>query len=229
MYENAKYKKEFNESTFVNLYDKIGALYICTKEIGDLWDELANKVGINIAIFNGDNLAIKKIDESKFIEGVNILFGCMTNQHANTLNTKYNEHRKYFIGIDGYKHNYGSSIYACGGKPLSITREEFIREYERYGKVYPIIKIIKIFFSKFKYCEDINDKSCRNCNVITLDKIEEKLRKVKLKIDNNQKFNKNEDDHYFNTYYQHKCNEDEDKVKVKCIEDMGFEKYIKLK
>jgi hypothetical protein len=151
MYSQAK-QDSFDSTDFVNLYDAIGALYICTTKINDLWNILANEVGFNIAIFNGDKTLFRPINPLNFIVGLNILFGCSTKENAEALNNETNNSMgKYFIGIDGYKHNYGSSIYACP-KPLKMTTQEFISEYETYSEEYPIIRIIKIFFSKFKYC-----------------------------------------------------------------------------
>jgi hypothetical protein len=218
MYSQAK-QDSFDSTDFVNLYDAIGALYICTTKINDLWNILANHVGFNIAIFNGDKTLFRQINPSKFIVGLNILFGCSTKENAEELNNKTNNSKGiYFIGIDGYKHNYGSSIYACGPNSLKMTTQEFIREYESYSEEYPIIRIIKIFFSKFKYCKE---ETCRNCNVISLDKIQQKLLKLKPKIEKKESFTGK--DHYFNTDYQDNCNV------VKCIPDLEFESYIKQK
>ena len=217
MYQQAKEHNRFVETNFVELYDTIGLLFNFTIRINEIWNELANKVKLNIAIFNGDISAFKNLRDEHYIIGVNILYGCMTDEKAKALNTlENNACGKYFIGFKGYVHAYGNSIYVCGDCRLEIKIHEFISEYEKYPDEYPINKIIKIFFSKFKHCEEIG---CRNCDVINLTKIEEKLSKLKPKIESNTKFTGK--DHYFNSEFYNKCNI------VECKPDIEFEKYIR--
>jgi len=220
MYESAKKENIFSQSLFVELYDTIGLLFNFTLRNNELWNDLANKVNLNIKIFNGDNSAFSSLKDEHYIKGINILYGCMTFNKAKELNTdknqNYNLNGKYFIGFKGIVHPYGNSIYTCGDRKLIITTQEFINEYEKYPDEYPINKIIKIFFSKLKHCEGIG---CRNCDVINLTKIEEKLLKLKPKIDSNTQFSG--DDHHFNSEFHNKCNI------VECKPDTDFENYIR--
>jgi hypothetical protein len=228
MYQQAKDNNEFNEIDFVELYDTIGLLFNSTIGINELWNGLANKVKLNIAIFNGDISAIKylsgikKLRDEHYIKGVNILYGCMTDTKAKELNTPENNAcGKYFIGFKGYVHAYGNSIYVCGDCRLEIKIHEFISEYKKYTDEYPdeypINRIIKIFFSKFKHCEK---EGCRNCDVINLNKIEEKLSQLKKKIDLCAQFT-GKKDHYFNSEFHNNC-----KI-LKCTPDLEFENYIR--
>uniref|UniRef100_A0A6C0H0X3 Uncharacterized protein n=1 Tax=viral metagenome TaxID=1070528 RepID=A0A6C0H0X3_9ZZZZ len=217
MYQQAKEHNRFEETSFVELYDTIGLLFNFTIIINGIWNELANEVKLNIAIFNGDISAFKNLRDEHYIKGVNILYGCMTDIKANALNTpKNNADGKYFIGFKGYVHAYGNSIYVCGDRRLEIKIHEFICEYEKYPDEYPINKIIKIFFSKFKHCEEIG---CRNCDVINLTKIKQKLLKLKPKIDLCDQFTGK--DHYFNSDFYNSC-----KI-VECKPDTDFENYIR--
>jgi len=206
----------FNPFDFVALYDNIGALFICSKIIQECWNDLALEVGLNIAIFNGDTETCTRIPDENYIVGVNIISGCSTKTKVMELNTpKNNSDGKYFIGFDGYKHNYGESFYLCGERTLEMTVVEFQTSYRELSDELPIIKIIKIFFNKFN-CTQIN---CRNCDNITLQKIKDKLNILKPKIDAKQKFTGR--DNYFNSEYHIKCNHGE------CKPDVFFENYIR--
>ena len=215
--ENAIYLyKNFVLENFVALYDNIGALYICSKITQKCWNDLATEIGLNIAIFNGDNSSCKNISPKNYIIGINIIAGCSTRDHATKLNKDYNKIGKYFIGFDGYKHNYGTSFYLCP-RSLIITAEEFKLEYDKLLSEIPIIKIIKIFYNKFKHCKNVE---CRNCNIITLNKIKDKLKILKNKIDKRESFN-NSTDNYFNSDYHINCDND------LCNPDLYFEEYIR--
>jgi hypothetical protein len=63
------------------------------------------------------------------------------------------------------------------------------------------------------------DTKCRNCNKITLDKIKDKLIKLKTKI--NEKKHFRQQDNYFNSDFNIKCN-----TQI-CEQDLDFENYIK--
>jgi hypothetical protein len=217
LYNNAKRFNIFNESELVQLYDNIGSIYICSRLISELWNELSNKLELNIAIYNGDNSSFKSLNDENFIIGINILAGCSTKVLAESLNKK-KLHGKYFIGIDGYKHNYGKSFYLCGENVFKMNADEFIYEYEKYGYELPLIKIIKIFFDKFKNCEYPN---CRSCSILTLEKIEQKLQVVKDHIIKTKILSGKDD--YFNSNYQEKCNSNSCKI------DNEFELYFKEK
>jgi len=210
LYDDAKLRNTFINTSLVNLCDKLGALYICTKEINEEWNKLAQDIGLNIALFNGDGTALRSLDKDndKFIRGINILLGCSTKDLVKTLNENENKNGKYFIGIDNFKHNYGNSFYMCP-QSFKIDIKDFINKYEtKYANEYPIIKIIKIFFEQF---------ITRECKMLTLEKIKEKLISLKPKIDSKKTFSGKE--HYFNSDYQIDC------FKI----DEKFENYIKNK
>jgi hypothetical protein len=218
MYTKAKNDKRFILEDFVNLYDKIGILYICTQQINNLWNELANDVRLNINIFIGDGDTFMSLKDKHYQKGVNILFGCSTQKYARNLNTiENNSNGKYFIGFNGYIHSYGSSIYWCKDKYLKITIEEFINEYEEYAEEYPINKIIKMFYNRLHHCKINTD--CRNCNLIILSKIKEKLLKLKPNIEKKLKFSIK--DSYINSNFHIKCDT------FDCRPDTGFENYIR--
>ena len=218
MYSNARNHKNYNVDDFVSLYDNIGALYICSEPIQYLWNQLALDIQLNIAIFNGDNDNFRYLKPTNYIVGINILSGCKTQSKAQELNTTENNSAgKYFIGFNGLKHNYGSSFYTCGENRLTMTNEEFITEYDKYSDELPIIKIIKIFHDKFKHCQ-----TCRNCDIITIDKIKEKLQFLKIKIDTRANFNSKRDN-YFDSSYHINC------IPGNCNIDSIFEKYFRDK
>jgi len=217
LYNDAKKFNLFSESKLVQLYDNIGSIYICSKLISELWNELSNKLELNIAIYNGDNSSFRSLNDENFIIGINILAGCSTKVLAESLNKKKLD-GKYFIGIDGYKHNYGKSFYLCGENDFKMNTDEFIYEYEKYRDELPLIKIIKIFFNKFKNCEYPN---CRSCSILTLEKIEQKLIIVKDHIIKTKMLSGKDD--YFNSNYQEKCNLNSCKI------DNEFESYFKEK
>jgi hypothetical protein len=215
LYSSAK-KGNFSSDIFSELYDTIGAIYYCSKPIQDLWNQLAAELKLNIAIFYGESDMFTNIKEKDYIFGINILAGCSTEKIAVPLNTdENNKIGKYFIGFKNYIHSYGSSFYICKNS-LEMTSEEFVTAYEGYSSELPIIKIIKIFYDKFKSCSDPN---CRSCRVITIQKIKEKLQSLKFKIENKEKFNKR--DKYFDSNYQIECNSGN------CDIDPIFEDYIR--
>ena len=215
IYKEAKYKNYFSNELLVSLYDNIGAMFICTEYINNKWNLLANKIGINIAIFNGDNNSFKNIACTKYIEGINILAGCSTKDLAKGLNKELNSEGKKFVGFDKYKHNYGDIFYNCE-KSMKLSITEFITQYESFEEELPIIRIIKIFYNNF------HNEDNRECSILTLEKIEEKLKilKNKEKLYNNK-------DYYFNSAYQIKC---ENNYNCNCLNNYNiFESYIKNK
>ena len=158
----------------------------------------------------------RDIKKEDYIVGINILAGCSTEKIALLLNTdENNKIGKYFIGFKNFLHSYGSSFYICKNS-LKMTSEEFVTAYEKYSSELPIIKIIKIFYDKFKSCLVPN---CRSCSVITIEKIKEKLQSLKPKIENKKQFYYI--DKYFNSDYQIKCDLDN------CNIDPIFEDYIR--
>ena len=207
MYMSAKHGT-YSNTEIVSLYDTIGSLYICSKPIQDLWNKLALELELNIAIFNGENDAFqyKHLDESNYIKGINILKSCSSDKMAKELNNKYNTNGKFFIGIRGTTHNYGSSFYMCK-KRLEIEAKDFVDEYEKYPDTFPILRIIKIFFNNF---------NSRDCSIFTIKKIKAKLESVKGK----KKFGITNKDYYFNSDFQQNCTSDI------CTIDVEFEKYI---
>ena len=207
MYMSAKHGS-YGKTEIVSLYDKIGSLYICSKPIEDLWNKLALELKLNIAIFNGESDAFqyKFLDESNYINGINILKSCSSDKMAKELNNKYNTNGKFFIGIRGTTHNYGSSFYMCK-KRLEIEAKDFVDEYEKYPDTFPIVRIIKIFFNNF---------NSRDCSIFTIEKIKSKLESVKGK----NKFGITNKDYYFNSDFQQNCTSDI------CTIDVEFEKYI---
>ena len=221
LYMSVKYKKLYNNISydatfFPDFYDVIGSLYICTQKIQNVWNQIARKFKFNIAIFNGPNSAIRNIKESDYIVGLNILMSCASKIKVEQLNKDYNGNGKYFIGIDGYTHNYGSSFYICLNS-IQIDEKDFVTEYEKYPDEFPILRIIKIFFNKYKYNDDTNQK----CSVLTIKDIINKLIKLEPKITNKKPFNTKEDN-YFNSVFHHKCYTEQI-----CIIDVEFETYIR--
>ena len=229
MYMLATYGN-YGNTEIVSLYDKIGSLYICSKPIQDLWNKLALELKLNIAIFNGESDAFqyKFLDESNYINGINILKSCSSDKMAKDLNIKYNTNGKFFIGIRGTTHNYGSSFYMCK-KRLEIEAKDFVDEYEKYPDTFPIVRIIKIFFNNF---------NSRDCSIFTIEKIKSKLASaakevvekklvnkkkkevVKKKLVNKKEFGIKNKDYYFNSDFQQDCTPDI------CTIDVEFEKYI---
>ena len=222
LYISAKKENRYNDMVyepngFSDFYDAIGSLYICTQKIQHVWNQIASNVNFNIAIFNGSNSVLKDIKkESDYIVGLNILMSCRSKNKAQELNKLYNRNGKYFIGIDGYTHNYGSSFYICLYF-IEISKKDFVTEYEKYPDEFPIIRIIKIFFNKYKFNNDTNEK----CSVLTIKDIINKLIKLEPKITNKKPFNTKEDN-YFNSEFHHKCYTEEI-----CTIDVEFENYIR--
>jgi hypothetical protein len=222
LYISAKKEKIYNNmfyepNLFSDFYDAIGSLYICTQKIQDVWNQIASNFNFNIAIFNGSNSVLKDIKkESDYIVGLNILMSCRSKNKALELNKLYNRNGKYFIGIDGYTHNYGSSFYICLYF-IEISKKDFVTEYEKYPDEFPIIRIIKIFFNKYKF----NNDTTEQCSVLTIKDIINKLIKLEPKITNKKSFNTKEDN-YFNSEFHHKCYTEEI-----CTIDVEFENYIR--
>ena len=221
LYQSAKFKKVYNnmlynELFFPTFYDIIGSLYICSKKIQNVWNEIAHLFKFKIAIFNGSNSGFRHIKETDYIVGLNILMSCSSKRLAENLNGKHNTKGKYFIGIDGMNHNYGSSFYTCI-ESIKIDAKDFISEYEKYPDEFPILRIIKIFFNKYKY----NVAASEKCSVLTIIGIIHKLYELQPKIIAKTPFNKR-DDNYFNSKFQKKCLTEE-----MCTIDVDFENYIR--
>ena len=226
LYNMAKNQNIYDVSVAMAFYDAIASFYMCTKEINELWNDVAYRIKSNIRIFIGDNTAMKDIFYSKdensdnFIVGINILLSCMTHDHAINLNKKYNGENKYFVGFKYYVHPYGTSVYNCM-HPSGITQEDFITEYDNMSAdVYPINKIITIFFNNLK---NKLLKKGRECYNFTLDNIEKKLLLIKTQITlNNKPSSKGELESisYFNKNSGTICD------LHTCSLDLKFENYI---
>lgn len=206
----------YNNLCFVDLYDNISALYLCSNEIEQFWNNISQISQINIKIINGSNCSFKLINEVNFIEGINILAGCSTKKLAIQLNNKLNCEHKYFVGFNGIKHNFGYKFYICDDNYSEINKHIFNAEWEKLKDEYPIIKIIKIF-------EKMVQADSTNIHVIDKHVIINKINDIKEKIKNNKKLNSH--DSYFRRKYSCKytdqCEENNDYI-------MYFLTYLNL-
>jgi len=162
-------------SSLTHYYDSIGAVYMNTSIIQDSWNDIANKVGMNISVFYGG------YDERLFTEGINVLYSCHSADQALSFNKEYNKDGKYCIGFKTYVHNLGHSIYVCEN-PLKMSSLEFRTEYTDNNNEHPATKLIDIYFKKSICRED----GCRYCNILTVQNIVTRLHELKTTIDNNK-------------------------------------------
>ncbi len=230
-------RTDFNLTRFVQLYDNIGAYFICSDEIVNMWNRIATDLNIDISIFNGDNsvlrneiiydLSTKRYkDNEKFVVGLNIIATCCSEERCKKLNEQFNSIGKYFMGFNGYKHNYSSSFYICKDA-FKLTSDEYNEKFDALGEIPPIIKLIKIFHSEFRECSDAD---CRHCSEINIDQVIAKIRSVMDKIISGRgaagvyiPFNPKHKDHYINSDFGEKCTAD------KCLEDKRYIEYIQTK
>ena len=199
---------EYSAGRLFEVYDNIGGFYLCSKHVEEAWKRVAEECQVDLAVFNGEGSTVSKhMNESQFIEGLNILAGCSTSGFAAECNRNYNKHGKYFIGFDNYKHNYGTSFFTCPDA-FDLSFDAFMEKYTALGDEVPIVKIIKIAHESFQG---------RHCGMLTLEGVAAKIKAVKPKM-NGVFTNK---DHYFESKYRIDCRTSP------CEPDLQYETYIR--
>jgi len=213
-----------NQRIVAALYDSIALFYLSQSPFQEFWNNVQLENGIKIKIFYGETTSLTttifKNSSDKFIEGLNILLSCQSDELAHELTVKYHKDGKYFIGFKFFAHVYGSTLIKC----QNTFKEQYLQpflESEEYNKIVgenpPIIKLINVMYDFFKkQCP-----KCRNCIFIDRESICQKIGSLKKKIiDKKEPFTRREA--FFTDDDGIRCNTES----FSCKKDELFESYI---
>lgn len=209
------------------LYDSIALFYLSSHAFQSFWMELQEELDIKIKIFYAETDSLKvpefKNNHEHFIEGLNILLSCNSNQLAHDLNTRYNNKKKFFVGFKFFAHAYGTSFIRCLNA-LNCLNNYFLEsdEYKAIiGDNPPVIQLLKLMFYLFK-----NDCSkCRDCAFFNKDILRVKITRISriMKDPDPTKSKLGENESNF------QMNQGIDCSAIDCLLDPEFEDFIRAK